>query len=709
MTSDTFGPYQLGELVGRGGMGEVHRAYDTRRERTVALKRLRPEFVTDDRFRGRFLQECQRAARLTEPHVIPIHDFGEVDGRLYLDMRLIEGSNLSQLLAGSGPLPPSQAIEVVTQVAAALDAAHAAGLIHRDVKPSNVLLDARGDVLHSYLVDFGVAGAIGASTSGLSLTATGTLMGTVAYIAPERLRGRPADHRVDVYSLACLLHEAVTGEPPFQQPELLAMINAHLNLPPPRASRLAASVPARLDTVIARGMAKDPGDRYSSAGELAAAARAAVYGDRSRVPGAASRETTRVDHGAYTAPGARSVGAPVGAPRKAPATAHVAARARPAAPRADASAQRGRPRWAPRTLVFTLLLLVCVTAVSVSWLATPPVYREAANAAGARPPFIPSKAGAPAPQPPAAAPAIGNVAVTGDTPGLYGGTRNNTCDAQAIGTFLKARPVTADAWAGALGLRTNQIESFLGSLTPLTLRTDTAVTNHGFENGRATPFQAVLQAGTAVLVDAEGLPRVRCYCGNPLGEPDEQSWKRYTGAEWKGFSSKAVTVITKARVEVRDFVVVALDSHQVVNRPRGTSGDQDRPADPDTVNKVQDESVGGHASSTQTLTSAPPTDALPTDPATTTSSPAPGSPPGSTSVPGPSSPAVDPTPPPSPTPSPGPTTLSGSTGSPGSLDPPPVSEPAPIAPPPVVPVDSPVVEPGPAPDSASVPESTSGG
>jgi hypothetical protein len=687
MTLDTFGPYQLGELVGRGGMGEVHRAYDTRRERAVALKRLRPEFVTDDRFRARFLQECQRAARLTEPHVIPIHDFGEVDGRLYLDMRLIEGSNLAQVIKATGPLPTSQAIEVVTQVAAALDAAHAADLIHRDVKPSNVLLDSRGTAVHSYLVDFGVAGAIGASTSGLSLTATGALMGTVAYIAPERLRGRPADHRVDVYSLACLLHEVVTGQPPFQQPELLAMINAHLNLAPPRASELAASVPARLDTVIARGMAKDPNDRYSNAGELAAAARAAVCGDRNRVPGAGSRSTAQVGGGPYAGSRANPAGTSGGPPGKAATpvmrapAAYVAATARPTTPGKGAAAQRRRPRWAPRSLVFTLLLLASVTAVAVSYLAAPPVYREAATAAGARPPFIPPTA-SPAPPPLSPAPAIGNVAVTGDTPGLYGGTRSNTCNAQAIGTFLKTRPVTAAAWTSALGLRPDQVEPFLGSLTPLTLRTDTAVTNHGFTDGRATPFQAVLQAGTAVLVDAEGLPRVRCYCGNPLGEPDERSWKRYAGTEWAGFSGESVRVITKARGEIRDFVVVALDTKEVVNRPRGTRGDQDRPADRNVAKQVEDhdarvESASGGTASEASVNSTSPTPSPVTDsPGASSSVPDPSSSPAPTSSSGPGatqgpgwSPGPDPSPEPPPSEAPVPEPPTPTQTSASDLDP----------------------------------------
>src|SRR4051812_7558888 len=189
VTPQFFGPYQVHELIGRGGMGEVHRAYDGVRKRTVALKRLRPEFSADERFRARFLRECQRVAPLAEAHVIPIHDYGEFDGRLFLDMRLIEGDNLAHRLATQGPLPSHLAVGIIVQVGAALDAAHAAGLVHRDVKPSNVLVSDDGPVLHCYLADFGVAGAVGGS-GGISLTLTRTTVGTVDYIAPERTRRR---------------------------------------------------------------------------------------------------------------------------------------------------------------------------------------------------------------------------------------------------------------------------------------------------------------------------------------------------------------------------------------------------------------------------------------------------------------------------------------------------------------------------------------
>src|SRR3954449_4496470 len=276
MVPEMFGPYEVQEPIGRGGMGEVHRADDTGRQRTVALKRLRPELAGDERFRQRFLSECRRAAQLTEAHVIPIHDFGEIDGRLYLDMRLIQGDDLEKVLAAQGPLAPDRAVSVVTQVAAALDAAHAAGIVHRDVKPSNVLLATDGTALHCYLVDFGVAAAIGGSGSH---TTTGTTVGTMDYIAPERLIGGTTDHRVDVYSLACLLYEALTGHPPFQADELPAMLYAHLNLEPPRPSEMVPDLPAGLDGVVARGMAKDPDTRYGSAGDLAAAAEAALLDD----------------------------------------------------------------------------------------------------------------------------------------------------------------------------------------------------------------------------------------------------------------------------------------------------------------------------------------------------------------------------------------------------------------------------------------------
>ncbi|MBY8848364.1 serine/threonine protein kinase [Saccharothrix sp. MB29] len=254
-------------------MGEVHRAHDTAHDRVVALKRLSPAYHDDEAFRARFRREAQIVARLREPHVIPIHAYGEIDGRLYLDMRLVEGSDLTELIA-AGPLEADRAVRIVEQVASALDAAHADGLVHRDVKPSNVLV-APGDFV--YLVDFGIARS--ASPTATHITASGEVVGTLDYMAPERFDGGGAvDARADVYALACLLFACLTGRRPFTADGTAAQIWAHVQEPPPRASDHNALLPAALDHVIARGMAKDPGARHETAGALAQAARAALTG-----------------------------------------------------------------------------------------------------------------------------------------------------------------------------------------------------------------------------------------------------------------------------------------------------------------------------------------------------------------------------------------------------------------------------------------------
>jgi hypothetical protein len=258
------------ELIGRGGMGEVYRAYDTRHDRVVAIKLLADHLAANDDFRRRFMREARAAARLREPHVIPIHDFDEIDGRLYLDMRLVEGSDLSAILTARGPLDPTTAVDVVSQVASALDAAHAEGLVHRDVKPSNVLLDARG---FAYLVDFGIARPVAASAD---ITTTGTPIGSLAYMAPERFASGPADHRVDVYSLACLLFQCLTGTTPFPNRDTLALIHAHANQDPPKPTAIRPDLPPAFDQVIATGMAKRPEQRFPSAAALASAARLAL-------------------------------------------------------------------------------------------------------------------------------------------------------------------------------------------------------------------------------------------------------------------------------------------------------------------------------------------------------------------------------------------------------------------------------------------------
>ncbi len=268
-----FGKYKLTRLIGKGGMGEVYEAYDTVKDRHVGLKILPKELLQDERYRARFQRESHAAAILQEPHVIPIHDWGEIDGNLYIDMRLVEGQDLHELLT-KGPLEPARAVAIIAQVAAALDAAHAQGLIHRDVKPQNILVTPAD---FAYLADFGIAEA----RDETHLTVAGTHIGSFVYMAPERFGDQPATPAVDVYSLAAVLYEALTGDTPFPADSMEQLIAAHISLPPPRPSMANYRVPPSFDDVIARGMSKEPDDRYGSAGALARAAARALHAEGS--------------------------------------------------------------------------------------------------------------------------------------------------------------------------------------------------------------------------------------------------------------------------------------------------------------------------------------------------------------------------------------------------------------------------------------------
>ncbi|OJZ67933.1 serine/threonine protein kinase [Mycobacterium paraffinicum] len=264
----TFGKYELKRRIGRGGGGVVYEAYDTGKRRTVALKVLAEELSANTTFRTRFQRESQAAAMLQEPHVIPIHDWGEIDGSLYIDMRLVQGQTLLDLIA-EGPLAPARAVAIIGQVADALDAAHAEGLIHRDVKPQNILVTPADFV---YLVDFGIAQTM----ADPRLTTVGTQIGTLNYMAPERFSDKAPTPAVDVYSLSCVLYESLTGDAPFAGDSLEHLVAAHLALPPPRPSVANRCVPEALDEVVARGMAKHPDERYATAGGLARAAQRAL-------------------------------------------------------------------------------------------------------------------------------------------------------------------------------------------------------------------------------------------------------------------------------------------------------------------------------------------------------------------------------------------------------------------------------------------------
>jgi len=279
---EVFGPYTIESVLGQGGMGTVFRARHARLERLVALKVISPAFADDPDFRARFLRESQLAASLDHPHVIPIYDADEVDGVLYLAMRYVDGPSLLGLIRKSRPLSRGDTLRIAEQIGGALDAAHAADLIHRDLKPANILITEADR--HAYLCDFGLA----KRTSTQGLTHAGAFMGTTDYCSPEQIRGEELDGRADVYSFGCVLYHCLAGEPPYARENDIAVLQAHLNDPPP-------SLAPDLDGVFARAMAKDRDERYPTAGALASDLRAAIAGGAPETVAVPAERPTRAE------------------------------------------------------------------------------------------------------------------------------------------------------------------------------------------------------------------------------------------------------------------------------------------------------------------------------------------------------------------------------------------------------------------------------
>jgi serine/threonine-protein kinase len=266
---DVLGGYEIEDLIGVGGMAIVYRARQrSLGGRQVALKVLATDRLADESFRERFRREGEHAARLDHPHIVPVYDAGEADGRLYLAMRLIEGETLARRIA-HGALSPSQTIALLGPVADALDLAHAAHLVHRDVKPQNILLDRLG---HPYLADFGIAKSASSMSVGMSLTHTGAFVGSIHYASPEQILGDEPTGGSDVYALTAVLYQCLAGQVPFPYDTDVRVLGAHITQPPPRFSKSGPDSLRAVDPVIARGMAKDPRDRYATATALIDAA-----------------------------------------------------------------------------------------------------------------------------------------------------------------------------------------------------------------------------------------------------------------------------------------------------------------------------------------------------------------------------------------------------------------------------------------------------
>ena len=273
--------YRLDEQIGRGGMAVVYRAYDTRLERQVAIKVLTPELARDEAFRQRFIRESRTAAAVNHPNIIPIFEAGEADGVLFIAMRFVQGPNVQALVETAGPMPAARACHIITQVAAALEAAHSHGLVHRDVKPGNILLDAAGGgdhPGHAYLSDFGLSKR---ALSVSALTSTGQFLGTLDYIAPEQIEARAVDGRTDEYALACSAYTMLTGQPPFVRDESIAVMWAQISATPPTLTSRRPDLPAAVDEVMAKALAKVPTDRYATCPEFAVALRRACGLDSS--------------------------------------------------------------------------------------------------------------------------------------------------------------------------------------------------------------------------------------------------------------------------------------------------------------------------------------------------------------------------------------------------------------------------------------------
>ncbi|WP_050670783.1 serine/threonine-protein kinase [Luteipulveratus halotolerans] len=533
-----FGPYLLQALLGRGGMGEVYRALDTEKDRVVAVKLLPPHLAQDPSYQARFQREAHAAAHVQSPNIVPIHTFGSIEGVLFIEMAFIDGEDLGSLIRSRGPLEPRQAVSVIGQIASALDAAHAAGLVHRDVKPANIMVSGG----HAYLSDFGIASGRGDTR----ITSTGVAIGSFAYMAPERFTDdQQLTGAVDTYALGCVLFECLTGEPPYPATSQHALLEAHLHGEPRPVSQVRPGLPAALDAVIARCLAKRPTDRYPSARAFAQAAREALPSPsyaggsgsvwkRWAIPALVAAVCIGLIAGMLVNRFAGSDDPPAQAVQLIPAD------------------QTPPERF---------------TASAVTQRPSDVLKQSHVRADG-------SSGGATATT--AAAPLVPQTSRGGDA-GLYGREGDESaCDSSRLIEMLMAEPAVAKAWAQLQGVTVEQIPATIKSWTSVLLRHDTYVTNTIYKGGRAESYPAILQAGTAVLVDRNGVPRTKCNCGNPLLPPPPADGRQVVGAAWKGYSPSRTRVVRPSVAALSSFTVADIVTGATRAVPAGGAA---RPAD----------------------------------------------------------------------------------------------------------------------------------
>ncbi|WP_239655278.1 serine/threonine-protein kinase [Mycobacterium riyadhense] len=589
-----FAGYRIERLLGVGGMGAVYLAGHPNLPKLVALKLLTRAMTDDDNVRARFLREADHVARLDHPNIVAVYDRGDQDGQLWIAMQYINGSDAAAAVR-EGPLPTARALRIVAETAKALDFAHAADMLHRDVKPANILLaqPTKAEPERVLLADFGIAKTLDEATR---ITATGMFTGSLQYASPEQLDPSiTLDARADQYSLGCTLYHLLTGLLPYPGRTPEQWMHGHLNLPVPLVSQTPAAqqagIPAGMDAVIQRALAKNRDHRYPNCVALAAAAQHALDSTAAEPTLAVPADTVRAGspREAATQPGTQVPPAHPDMPRQRDAGTAV-------------PVTRSKRKWLIASLV-VLLLVAAAGAGGVllrNVLSSRPAGAELVLTAATDPgpnPFMPPAATPPPTntqppptlQPHGGGPTVATQPLPGDRDGLYGGTLNNAeCDRDKMIAFLSSHPAQARAFAEALNtdptlfwsaghpLTATDIPTYLRELTPVVLRLDTRVTDHGFDGSHPTPMQSVFQSGTAVFIDSRGVPRARCYSGNPLTAPVAlASEPKPIGAPWPGYQPGALAAVQPSPATITIFVLVDIVTGQPFTRPAGTTGAND--------------------------------------------------------------------------------------------------------------------------------------